>query len=135
MQNTSPMSVSSEETMSFSLLSFTPETINQTVTLTFTPDSENETIPQSVFTTITYQSVSPNVFSPASTLPSTLPPIQQTPLQRRHVAPSAPCKFPAVATRLCDNFLDCDGIEFLDGLCNNCYDCTNGINRKLFETD
>ena len=122
MQNISPMSVSSQETISFSLLSFTPETVNQT-------------IPGSAITHVTINSVPQHVFSPASTLPSTLPPIQQTPLQRRPVAPSAPCKFPAVVTRLCDNFLDCDGIEFLDGLCNNCYDSTNGINRKLFESD
>ncbi len=120
MQNISPMSVSSQESISFSLLSFTPETVNQT-------------IPGSAITHVTVHSVSPNVFSPASTLPTTLPPLRQTPLQRRHVMPSAPCKFPQVVTRLCDNFLDCDGIEFLDGLCNNCYDSSNGINRKLFE--
>ncbi len=113
-----PLTVStiSSSQMNFSLLSFTPETVG-TIEIT------QQTI----------EPVSPTVFSPQSTLPSTLPPIRATPAKKPTKTPTAPCKFPPVTFTVCRNWLDCDGLEFLDGLCSNCYDNESGIKRKLFE--
>ena len=109
-------SINSEniDAFSFSLLSFTPETI-QTIELS--------------------QIQSPAIVSPQSTLPSTLPPIQPTPAVQRRSSkvPEAPCKFPAVKIHFCRNWMECDGMAHLDGLCVSCYDTEHGIRRKLFE--